>query len=154
MEIFFEEGTEFVQVHGIINIREEDQDHILLIVHYLKKVQKGRSDTIMPYDLFQYDLLWKWEIIEPSMILRPALMIPCFDRSEGYNTANYSSRSQNIRMWILPYHTIDVNGSNIKDVTEQELREMEEYFEEINNLENHHDESDSEVEENSEFSEY
>jgi hypothetical protein len=138
-------------VHGIINIQDEGKDNLLLLVHHLNKASKSRADRFLPYELYQYDFQFpQWDIIEPSMIYRPAMIIPCFDRSNGFDTETYNSNtSKNLRMWIVPYHFIDVNGHEISEILDSEIINMEHIFNEINenlniNQENDEDGTDDE----------
>ena len=53
VEVMYEDGVKFVQVHGIINIQlGNDPSYILLIVHPLKKVMKNRTDHLLPFDIY------------------------------------------------------------------------------------------------------
>jgi hypothetical protein len=135
----YEEETKFVQVQGIINIREEEKDNILLFVHHLTMVHKTRSDSYLPHNLYMYDFRNQWDLLEPSMIFRPAMMIPCFDRSSGFNRENYNNNSKHFRMWIIPYHTIDINGYDIQEIDENEIREIQPFFDEMNNADSSED---------------
>jgi hypothetical protein len=80
VEVMYEDGLKFVQVHGIINIElGNDRSHILLIVHPLKKALKSRTDHLLPFDIYTYDFVYQscqWDVIEPSMIDRPAILMP------------------------------------------------------------------------------
>ena len=137
VEVSYEDGLTFVQIHGIISIDTGEQKKILLIVHKFKKARKKRSDNLLPYDLYEYDVFSsvniQWDIIEPSMIYRPAILMPCCDRSKGFNVSSFNYHMiQSMRFWIIPYSTVDVNGYDICEVPTPELREMEETFGDIN----------------------
>ena len=138
VEVSYEDSLTFVQIHGIICIdTPEGQRKILLIVHKFRSARKTRTDNLLPYGLWEYDLFSsiniQWDIIEPCMIYRPAILMPCCDRSKGFNICPYNYHmSQSMRFWIIPYSTVDVNGYDICEVNTSELREMEDTFGEIN----------------------
>jgi hypothetical protein len=72
-------------------------------------------------------------VIEPSIIYRPAILMPCCDKSNGFNAGSFNyHRARNLRLWIIPYRSVDVNGYDIGDVDEPELVEMESTFTEMN----------------------
>ena len=60
----------------------------------------------------------QWGIIEPSMIFRPAILMPCNDRSRGFNLGSFNYLIvTSIRFWIIPYSTVDIiNGYAIAEV--------------------------------------
>jgi hypothetical protein len=125
VEVMYEDGLKFVQVHGIINIQlGNDRSHILLIVHPLKKAMKNRTDHLLPFDIYIYDFVYQscpWDNIEPSMIYRPAILMPCCDRFNGFNASSFSYQmARNLRLWIIPYRSVDANGYDIGDVDEPE----------------------------------
>ena len=67
------------------------------------------------------------------MIYRPALLIQCSDRSNTFYATPYNYNVvKQMRFWIIPYSTIDVNGYDIDEVDEPELILMERTFQEIN----------------------
>ena len=137
IQVSYENELIFAQIHGILNIKDQNTNHILLIVHKLKKSNKNRSDYFLPYDLYQYDIHRytgpEWDVIEPSMIYRPAILIPCFDRSKDFNymTFNYD-KLKDFRFWIIPYETVDVNGYDMIDIEESVITNMQTTFDEIN----------------------
>jgi hypothetical protein len=133
LEIDFGEVIEMVQVHGIINLQIDNSNNILLIVHHMKVVEKKQTDSVLPYELYQYDFDNPcWDIIEPSSIYRPSMIIECPDRSNGFNNSEYDRFSKNIRMWMIRYQQIDMNGYDINDISQTELDEVEEMYKEIN----------------------
>ena len=97
---------------------------------------KSRTENLLPFDIYMYDFIYQscqWDIIEPSMIYRPAILMPCCDRSNGFNASSFNYQmAKNLRLWIIPYRIIDVNGYDIGDVDEPELVEMESTFMDIN----------------------
>ena len=59
--------------------------------------------------------------------------MPCCDRSHHFNLGSFNSVTAiNIRLWIIPYTTVDVNGYDIGEVDLPELRDMESTFRDIN----------------------
>ena len=67
------------------------------------------------------------------MIYRPAILMPCCDRSNGFNASSFNYQmARNLRLWIIQYRSVDVNGYDIWDVDEPELVEMESTFTEMN----------------------
>jgi hypothetical protein len=48
----------------------------------------------------------------------------CYDRSNGFNAGSFNDQmasSNLLRLWIIPYRSVDVNGYDIGDVDEPEL---------------------------------
>ena len=75
----------------------------------------------------------QWDIIESSMIFRPATLMPCNDRSRGFNLGSFNyPMATSIRFWIIPYSTVDINGYDIAEVDIPELRDMESTLHDIN----------------------
>jgi hypothetical protein len=114
---------EMAQVLGILSVVDHannDKVKILLFVTYLQIVEKTGSDLYFPYTLLAYNIPKKYatvvvSIIEPSMIYRPALLIPCPDRSEKLNCVYSAGKEtiasiREIRLWGIHYVTIDRFG--------------------------------------------
>jgi len=106
-------------------------------------VEKEYCDAFIPYSLLRYDLQYQQslrahvpraQVIEAANVYRPAVLVPCYDRSSNFgkvlnrntairrrNTATGSGAiseedkltTSYIRMWGIPYKTIDRAGYDI-----------------------------------------
>jgi hypothetical protein len=98
----------------------------------LTEVQKRNSDSFLPYPLLRYTKTHYYnayrtsiphvQIIEAENIYRPAILIPCPDRSDNFGRAfvgpHRRSRIENentlstesIRFWGIPYKVVDRAG--------------------------------------------
>jgi hypothetical protein len=113
---------ELAQILGIIAVVDDRNDSVtfLLIVTYLSICQKTNSDKYLPYDLLSYNVSPRYkglqlDIIEPDAIFRPAMLIPCPDRSQGlYQSRTAAKKSlielSNYRFWGIRYKTVDRFG--------------------------------------------
>ena len=80
-----------------------------LIIVRLEKCHKTKFDRYLLYELYQYEITsnqsCNYDIIEPKSIFRPAIIIPCPDRSNNYKIFKRSEAST-IRFWIIPYKKV------------------------------------------------
>jgi hypothetical protein len=136
------------QVLGILSVVDEDHTTFFyLFITYLKLHEKIGSDSYLPYCLAGYNIaptrnLSRSEsividIIEPDMIFRPAILLPCPDRStdlytifptpktvRGFNeTQKDTVKSfKMIRFWAIHYITTDRYGyEDLSDPTDRHL---------------------------------
>lgn len=143
----------FAQVLAILRITDlhhidedgdsEVIDHFLLVVTHLIAADKSASDKYLPYPLLKYNAVHdpglgrnvlQMEIIDAESISRPAILIPCPDRSSNFGLPYKdvprgrrrnppSDCTANIRMWGIPYKTID-RSNYLETVAEDDAEEV------------------------------
>ena len=110
----------------------------------LIEVKKTNADSFLPYPLLRYNNNFKYnkalrtyvppdvQIIEPENIYRPAIIIPCFDRSNNFNhpytgvsntlrtRTELNDRTEFIRLWAIPYKVVDRAGYDMTTPAVQE----------------------------------
>jgi hypothetical protein len=124
---------ELAQVLGILSIvdrsnREHTTTTYFMFINYLQIHPKMGTDNFFPYCLAGYkfseknsQFSFKIDVIEPDMIFRPAMLIPCPDRSinlygphaENGTPAQMWSQidsMRKIRFWAIHYITTDRYG--------------------------------------------
>ena len=132
---------ELAQVLGILSVVDGDNTSFFLFITYLKLHMKMGSDTYLPFCLAGYNIgaddYIAIDIIEPHMIFRPAMLLPCPDRSTLLYTIFPTRRSargltqaqkltirsiQAMRFWAIHYVTTDRYGyEDLSDPTDLQL---------------------------------
>jgi hypothetical protein len=138
---------ELAQVLGILSVVDKDIASFYLFITYLKLHEKIGSDSYLPYCLAGYNIAPTTQnlmcetividMIEPDMIFRPAILLPCPDRSTDLYTIFPTPRSTRgytqqqkltvksfkmIRFWAIHYVTTDRYGyEDISDPTDDQL---------------------------------
>ena len=97
--------------------------------HWFSPGRKNGTDRYLPYPLLKYDIGWdpiskmntaRMHIIDAESIFRPAIMIPCNDRSANFEAklkistrANSTDCTSAMRMWGIPYKILVRSGYDI-----------------------------------------
>ena len=105
----------------------------LIVVSDLDFADKTRSDMLLPYPLLKYKItngfnryrqnkIVASHIIDVESIFRPAMLIPCPDRSHNFGenfekeaprAAKQDHCTHYIRFWGIPYKFLDRAGNNL-----------------------------------------
>jgi hypothetical protein len=123
-------------------------DRFLLIVTDLIIAPKIEGDRYLPYPLLKYDVVHvvalrlshrhvpqlnsvHMYIIDAESIFRPAILIPCPDRSKNYGKAFSTNRlarpsdqcTASVRLWGIPYKTLDRSGYDMTFPVQQQQQQ-------------------------------
>jgi hypothetical protein len=90
----------------------------LLVVTELAVMVKKDADRFLPYEQLKYSChytgLADISVIDARSVFRPAILVPCPDRSQNMHK-NFNRKSQgggtpSIRFWGIKYNTLDRTG--------------------------------------------
>ena len=109
-----------------------------MAVSDLEIADKTHGDTFLPYPLLRYNIvnggllhrnkMVESHIVDVESIFRPAILIPCPDRSQNFGEKIKNEKPRNatqdecthfIRLWGIPYKILDRAGYNLALPTAQ-----------------------------------